>query len=189
MQLSTPRTPIALAGLALVVSGLLGADPAMAKDGADDSPSPSSSPSSTPSSSPSSSADDTGLDDNGGNRDRSGDPNAAADNSGRSTTSKRARVRTTAPCSSGARVKLTAKSRDGRIEVELEVDSNRAGQRWTYTMRTDGALVATGRRVTSGRSGSFSVERKVADPSGTNAISATARNSRSGQTCRVAVTL
>lgn len=88
-------------------------------------------------------------------------------------------------CSAGATWKLKAKPDDSGLEVEFEVDSNRAGQRWTWTIRSDGNPVASGRRTTAGRSGSFSVERRIADTPGSQAITATA--TRDGQTCRAAL--
>src|SRR5205823_5750258 len=84
-------------------------------------------------------------------------------------------------CSGGATWKLKAKPDDGSLEVEFEVDSNRAGQTWTVRITDNGSRVFSGSRVTRRPSGSFSVERQVADRSGKDAIVATA--SRSGQSC------
>jgi hypothetical protein len=90
-------------------------------------------------------------------------------------------------CSTSATWKLKAKPDDGRIEVEWEVDSNRVGQRWSWTIRHDGVTKASGRRTTTAPSGSFSVERRVVDAPGKHTISATARNLRTGQVCRASV--
>ncbi|MCU0284290.1 MAG: hypothetical protein MUD13_10415 [Candidatus Nanopelagicales bacterium] len=90
-------------------------------------------------------------------------------------------------CSASTDWKLKAKPDDGRLEVEFEVDSNRVGQRWTWTIRHDGRTVASGRRVTKAPSGSFSVERRIVDAPGRHTVSATARNPRTGETCRASV--
>ena len=47
-------------------------------------------------------------------------------------------------CSSRSDWKLKAKPDDGRMEVEFEVDSNRNGQTWTWTLRSNGAVFAPG---------------------------------------------
>jgi hypothetical protein len=69
-----------------------------------------------------------------------------------------------------ARWKLKAKTDDERLEVEGEVDSHRTGQRWAWTLRDNGTVVARGTARTAGRSGSFSVERKIADRAGRDAL-------------------
>ena len=94
-------------------------------------------------------------------------------------------VRASRACATG-QVKVKAKEDDGRIEVEGEVDTNRRGQTWSWTMRRDGSTVAQGTGTTAGASGSFSVERKIADPAGSDRI--VFRAVRGGTTCSVAVT-
>jgi hypothetical protein len=84
-------------------------------------------------------------------------------------------------CSAGARWELKAKARDGGLEVEAEVDSNVAGQAWSWSLGDNGANVASGTATTGGRSGSFSVERKVADLTGTDTLAFVA--TYGGQTC------
>lgn len=44
-------------------------------------------------------------------------------------------VRVNGTCNTGATTKLKLAARDGGIEAEVEVDSNRAGQRWSVRMR------------------------------------------------------
>lgn len=93
------------------------------------------------------------------------------------------RVRTSGACTASSDWKLKAKHDDGRIEVEFEVDSNRRGQRWAVTIEDNSALVWSGRRTTKGPSGSFSVEKRIANRAGADSIEATATNLRSGETC------
>ena len=92
------------------------------------------------------------------------------------------RVIVTGRCSSGADWKLKVKTDDGRLEVEGEIDSNVAGQRWRWTLRHNGSVSDRGVATTTARSGSFEVERKVVDLAGTDAL--VFRAVRDGQVCR-----
>lgn len=91
------------------------------------------------------------------------------------------RVIRTGSCSDGARWKLKVKTDDGRLEVEGEIDTNISGQSWAWKIKDNGSVAAKGSATTSGRSGSFSVERKIADRSGTDTI--VFRASHSGEVC------
>jgi hypothetical protein len=90
-------------------------------------------------------------------------------------------------CSAGSRAELKAERDDGRLEVEFEVDQGRSGVTWTVRIRNNGSRVVATRATTRGRSGSFSVERRIADR-GTNRIVARAK-SPSGEVCRVRLTI
>ena len=92
------------------------------------------------------------------------------------------RVERTGSCSAGAEWKLKVKTDDGRLEVEGEIDSNVAGQRWRWTLRHNGSSSDRGTATTTARSGSFEVERKVVDLSGTDRL--VFRAVHDGQTCR-----
>ena len=85
-------------------------------------------------------------------------------------------------CTGRADWKLKVKTDDGRLEVEGEVDSNRTGQRWAWTIRHNGSVSARGTGTTAGASGSFSVERRVVDLAGTDKI--VFRAEHAGQVCR-----
>lgn len=100
---------------------------------------------------------------------------------------KDAEVRASGTCSRGAVWKLKAKADDGRLEVELEVDSNRVGQVWSWSMSDNGARVASGSARTLAPSGSFEVERRIANRAGADVITATSRHAATGQTCRARV--
>jgi hypothetical protein len=78
--------------------------------------------------------------------------------------------------------KLKVKTDDGRLEVEGEVDSNVAGQRWQWTLRHNGSVSDRGAGTTTARSGSFEVERRMVDLAGTDAV--VFRAVHDGQTCR-----
>ena len=85
-------------------------------------------------------------------------------------------------CSAGATWKLKLGPRDGGIETEFEVDSNRNGQTWAVRMTDNGVTVFRGTRTTLAPSGSFTVRKRIADLAGTDNVVATA--SFDGQTCR-----
>ena len=78
--------------------------------------------------------------------------------------------------------KLKVQSDDGRLEVEGEVDSNRRGQVWRWTIRHNGSLSRSGTATTVGASGSFSIERRLVDLAGTDRVVFTAV--RGSQVCR-----
>lgn len=92
------------------------------------------------------------------------------------------RIERSGQCSGSARWDLKVKSDDGGLEVEGEVDSNRAGQTWRWRIVHNGSVSARGTATTHGPSGSFSVERHLADLDGTDHVTFAA--SRNDQTCR-----
>jgi hypothetical protein len=92
-------------------------------------------------------------------------------------------VRVSGTCTGAARTKIKIGPRDGRLEVEAEVDSNRNGQRWNVRMRHNGVLVHNGTSTTAGRSGSFEVRKVLPNKAGTDTITAVSRYN--GQTCTV----
>ncbi|NHC43756.1 hypothetical protein [Motilibacter aurantiacus] len=86
-------------------------------------------------------------------------------------------------CSAGGSWKLEAKPDDGGLEIEFEVDTNRAGQRWAVRITQNGSPVFRGSRTTTRPSGSFSLERHVADRPGTDTIVAVATRAGTSQRC------
>ncbi len=98
-------------------------------------------------------------------------------------------VRASGGCSGSATWKMKAKPDDGRIELELEVDSNRVGQVWSVIIKDNGVRVFSGTRTTLAPSGSFSVNKRVANRAGTDRFVGVATNVRSGQTCTARVSL
>ena len=98
-------------------------------------------------------------------------------------------VRRTGSCTGNARVEMKAKHDDGRIELEAEVDSNRNGQVWRWSIRHNGDLSFVGRARTVAPSGSFEVERRAVNAAGIDAFRFRARHRASGQVCVVRVRL
>lgn len=152
-------------GAVLLASSVLavaaGAPAAQARNGADDA-----------------AGHDAG-DDNGGASTGGGSSAAPVASSGQVIRSGR--------CSGSARWKLKLKQDDGAIEVEFEVDSNKAGQRWSVALKRAGVSLVTGSRVTRSPSGSFTVERRVSDLSGADTV--TGRAKHAGQVCSGSATL
>lgn len=90
----------------------------------------------------------------------------------------------TGSCSGIANWKLKVKADDGRLEVEGEVDSTRSGQTWRWAIQHNDSLSAHGVRQTAGRSGSFSVERRVVNLRGTDRVVFRAVRANTGEVCR-----
>ena len=90
-------------------------------------------------------------------------------------------------CSGSTDWKIKAKPDDGRLEVEAEIDSNRNGQKWRWTLRRNGKVVDRGTRTTQPPSGSFEVERKVSNSRGKDTFKFRARHD--GQVCVARVTI
>jgi hypothetical protein len=91
-------------------------------------------------------------------------------------------------CSASSHSKLKAKTDDGRIETEFEVDQNRNGKRWRVTLSLNGSNVFRGIKRTTAPSGSFEVRRLLAGAAGSKIV-ATATALNGGETCRASISL
>ncbi len=98
-------------------------------------------------------------------------------------------VRTHGGCDGSPTWTLKAKPDDGRIEVEAEVDSNKAGQVWNWTLKHDGSVSSRGSSTTGGTSGSFRVERRMTNLAGTDHFTFRAERRSTGQVCRGSISL
>ncbi|MGS0685126.1 hypothetical protein ACVBEQ_08250 [Nakamurella sp. GG22] len=92
-------------------------------------------------------------------------------------------VRASGQCSAASTWKLKAKPDDGRLQIEMEVDSNRVGQKWAVSLTDNTVRIFAGNRVTTAPSGSFSVELRAANRAGSDRIVGTARNTVTGERC------
>ncbi len=92
-------------------------------------------------------------------------------------------VRATGKCSGSSTSKIKAKARDGRLEVEFEVDQNRNGVPWKVKIKDNGDVQFSGRARTKAPSGSFSIGRRIDDQPGTDAIKGIGRNRATGERC------
>ena len=86
-------------------------------------------------------------------------------------------------CTAATTSKLKAKSDDGRLEVEFEVDSNIRGQAWKVVVQDNGSTFLHKTLKTKGPSGSFEAKARPADRAGPDAIQATATNAATGESC------
>jgi hypothetical protein len=77
-------------------------------------------------------------------------------------------------CSQRGVFTLTAKHDDGAIEVEYEVDTDRAGQTFAVRLTDNGTVVLARPVTTTGPSGSFTVSKRIADRAGSDTIRARA---------------
>jgi hypothetical protein len=93
-------------------------------------------------------------------------------------------VRVTKACSGPSDIKIKLSPDDGRLEVEIEVDQNRNGVQWTWTLLRGQRQLATGKATTRRPSGSFEVRRLVNDNNGTDTLTAKATRA-SGERCTV----
>ena len=78
---------------------------------------------------------------------------------------------------------------DGGLEVEFEVDQNRNDVKWKVKIKDNSDLVYKGSARTHAPSGSFSIERRIANRAGTDAITGIARNKQSGERCAARVSI
>jgi hypothetical protein len=90
-------------------------------------------------------------------------------------------------CTNGGHFTLKAKHDDSRIEMEYQVDTNRAGQVWAVRITDNGAVVVSRHATTTGPSGSFTIRKVIADRPGPDKIRAHA--TFQNQICRGNVTL
>ena len=126
-----------------------------------------------------------GAGDGPGRSDDRGGERSADDRSG-ATRADRRQVAGT--CTGRSTAKLKVKPDDGRLEAEFEVDQNRNGVTWRVTLRRNGTVAARTGATTRAPSGSFSVERRLANGAGSDTISARA-TSPPGEVCTASVTI
>lgn len=159
-----------VASLVLAVTALAPAA-ALARQGADDNPNV-----------PDDKGGQRAGDDGARRADDRGDDNGAQRDRARGRRGHRAVVRVAGSCTAGSTAKLEVKREDRGLKAEFEVDQNVAGVMWNVTLARNGATAFTTTATTHAPSGSFSVERRLRDGAGSDAISATA-TSPSGETC------
>jgi hypothetical protein len=98
-------------------------------------------------------------------------------------------VRSHGGCGGPAVWKMKAKPDNSKIELEAEVDSNRSGQVWDWTIKHNGSRAAKGSSTTHGVSGSFTVARRMANKAGTDTFVFRAVRRATGDVCRGTVSL
>lgn len=98
-------------------------------------------------------------------------------------------VRRAGECTGGTTSKIKVKPDDGALEVEFEVDQNQSGVKWKVKIKDNSEVVFKGSARTRGPSGSFDIERRIPNQSGTDSIVGTARNTKSGERCAAKVSI
>ena len=86
-------------------------------------------------------------------------------------------------CAGATDWKVKVGPEDGRLEVEGEIDSNRAGQTWSWRILHNGSTSAHGTRTTKAPSGSFEVRRVLVNLRGTDTVTFRAYNARTREFC------
>jgi hypothetical protein len=92
-------------------------------------------------------------------------------------------------CSLGSVSNFQVQREDnGKLSIDFGVDmaTHAAGVNWTYRVTDNRSLVIKGTSSTAA-DGSFSVTRTITPRSGTNHIVATAKNTTTGEICRIRV--
>lgn len=89
-------------------------------------------------------------------------------------------------CDPSGRWELSLDKEGGKIEVDYEVTSGPAGQRWKVVIKHDGTKIFDGSKVTRRDDDDrpdFEVDRRVDDRSGIDRFSTRARNTVTGAVC------
>lgn len=94
----------------------------------------------------------------------------------------------TGHCTKNSTAKLKSKADNGRLETEFQVDQNRSGVTWKVTIKRNGKTAVKTSAKTRAPSGSFSVNRRLANGAGTDRISARA-TSPSGEVCTASLSI
>ena len=85
-------------------------------------------------------------------------------------------------CSATSFWDLSLEKERGRIDVDVDIESRQAGERWTVKVTHNGRTVFNRTRVTDDE-GELDVDRTVRNKKGKDTIAFTARSS-AGETCR-----
>jgi len=96
-------------------------------------------------------------------------------------------VSSSGACTNGGHFELKAKHDGGAIEMEYQVDANRAGQVWAVRITDNGAVVVSRHATTAGASDSFTIRKVIANRPGLDKIHA--RATFNNRTCGGAVKL
>lgn len=89
----------------------------------------------------------------------------------------------TGSCTNRSDWKLKLSPENGRIEVEFEVDTPRAGQTWRVKMFQNGTRFFVGTRTTQSTSGEFEIRFLRPNTIGTDTFRGKAVNLTTGETC------
>ena len=126
---------------------------------------------------------------------KSADDGAKHESKARKSTSKNKKSKARAKAKNGtctvrstSKLKATA-PRNGRIQVEFEVESHVSGQVWNVLLTDSGDSFFDGKATTKAPGGSFEVRAFAPNHAGTDAIWASATNPTTGETCNASVSV
>jgi hypothetical protein len=92
-------------------------------------------------------------------------------------------------CTGNSTAKIKLSPEDGRIEVQFEVDENKAGDTWRVKLFHNGDQFFSGTRTTQAPSGSFELRKLTNDAAGTDTIRARARNLSTDEVCTASASI
>jgi len=98
-------------------------------------------------------------------------------------------VRAAGHCTGPSSAKIKVKPDDGGLEVEFEVDQNKSGEAWSVKLKDNSDRVFKGTATTKGPSGSFEIERNIADRSGSDTVKGIAKNKSTDERCSASATI
>jgi surface antigen len=131
--------------------------------------------------------DDKGGAKGGNGADDPANHDANDDSKKASSSSSKARTKAGA-CTIRSKSKLKANApKNGRIQVEFEVESHRTGQVWNVLLTDNGKSFLSRKSTT--KAGELHARAFAKNQAGTDAIWATATNPASGETCKAAVSV
>jgi hypothetical protein len=99
----------------------------------------------------------------------------------------REEVRRTGTCSRSSDIELRLRADDGRIRIELEIETGRRGTRWSVIVLHERRTAFRG-AIRTRDDGSLELRRSVPDWFGTDTVVVRASGPRA-ETCRVSATL
>ena len=91
-------------------------------------------------------------------------------------------------CSSSSTWDFNLEKEHGRIDIDVDVDSRAAGQKWTVKITHEGKTVYNKTRPTD-REGEIDVSRNVNDTRGKDKVTFRATNNSTGEVCRASLTI
>jgi hypothetical protein len=98
-------------------------------------------------------------------------------------------VRVAGTCTLHSTAKLKLSQEDRGVEVEFEVDENRAGTTWSVVMNRNGSRVVSRKATTRAPSGSFEARAVVSPGRPRTTVTAVAKRAATGEVCRATATL
>ncbi len=91
-------------------------------------------------------------------------------------------------CSARSTWDLNLEKENGRIDIDVEIDSPTAGQRWTIKVTHEGRTVVNRTRTTD-RDGEVEVSKHVPNTRGKDKVTFRATNRTTGEVCRATLSI